>query len=60
MSDIIRLVGSRLRDGAGGWEVHDTLREEGHRLRLDGNDADLSTINGVTEILNDGYQLNNE
>lgn len=53
------LVWFKWRDGASGWEVHDTLREEGHRLRLDSNDANSSLINGVTEILNDGYQLNN-
>lgn len=53
------LVWFKWRDGGSGWEVHDTLREEGHRLRLDTTDGDLSGINGVTQILNDGYQLNN-
>lgn len=53
------LVWFKWRDGGSGWEVHDTLREEGHRLLLDTNMADASGINGVTAIVNDGYQLNN-
>lgn len=53
------LVWFKWRDGGSGWEVHDTLRDAGHRLRLDTTDGNSSVINGVTAIVNDGYQLNN-
>jgi hypothetical protein len=52
------------RDGASGWEIHDTLRHvgnnQGRRLRFDNSDAESSVQNGVRDFLNDGHSLDGQ